>query len=41
MRAYCVDEPCPGLMYLDVDTARVLFSDIPDAAGCIYRISAD
>jgi hypothetical protein len=28
-------------MYFDVDTGRVLFGDVPDAVGCIYRISAD
>ncbi len=41
MRVCCVDGPCQGLMYLDVDTGRVLFGDVPDADGCIYRISAD
>jgi hypothetical protein len=41
MRVCCVDGPCQGLMYIDVDTGRVLFGDVPDTDGCIARISAD
>ena len=41
MRVCCVDGPGQGLMYLDVDTGRVLFGGVAEAVGCIYRISAD
>jgi hypothetical protein len=33
MRVCCVDGPCQGLMYLDVDTGRVLFGDVPTPPG--------
>ena len=41
MRVCCVDGPRQGRTYLDLDAGRVLFGDVADNDGCIYRISAD
>jgi hypothetical protein len=41
MRVWCVDAPCQGLTYADLNAGRVLFGDVADNDGCIYRISAD
>lgn len=40
MRVFCVDGPCHGVQYVNLDTGRVLFGDRPDSAGSVYRISA-
>jgi hypothetical protein len=40
MRVWCVDGPCQGLTYADLNAGRVLFGDVADNDGCIYRISA-
>jgi hypothetical protein len=40
-RVFCVDGPCQGVRYINLDTGRVLFSDWPDGAHGIYRISAE
>jgi hypothetical protein len=40
VRVCCVDGPCQGVQYLNLDTGRVLFSDRPDCAHSVYRISA-
>jgi hypothetical protein len=39
VRVFCVDGPCEGVQYVNLDTGRVLFSDRPDSARCVYRIS--
>ena len=39
VRVFCVDGPCQGLHYVNLDTGRVLFSDVPDSHLCVYRIS--
>ena len=39
-RVFCVDGPCRGVQYVDLDTGRVLFSDRPDCADSVYQISA-
>jgi hypothetical protein len=39
LRAYGIDGPCQGVIYLDLATGRVLFNDTADAQRCIYRIS--
>ncbi len=41
-RVFCVDGPCHGLQYLDLDTGRILFDD-HDGLGLhyIYRVSED
>jgi len=39
-RVFCVDGPCRGVQYVDLDTGRVLFSDQPDCAHSVYQISA-
>ena len=38
-RVFCVDGPCQGVQYVNLDTGRVLFSDQPDCAYSVYRIS--
>ena len=38
VRAFCVDGPCQGVQYVDLETGRVLFSDAADAEYCIYRV---
>ena len=40
-RVFCVDGPCQGVQYVNLDTGRVLFSDRPDCAHSVYRISAE
>jgi hypothetical protein len=40
VRVFCVDGPCQGVQYVNLDTGRVLFSDRPDRAHCVYRINA-
>ncbi len=40
IRVFCVDGPCHGLQYLDLDTGRVLF-DHPNGLWYIYRVSED
>jgi hypothetical protein len=40
VRVFCVDGPCEGVQYVNLDTGRVLFSDRPDSVRCVYRISA-
>ena len=39
IQVICEDGPCQGLQYLDDHTGRVLFSDAPKAAACIYQIN--
>jgi len=39
-RVFCVDGPCQGVQYVNLDAGRVLFSDRPDCAHSVYRISA-
>jgi hypothetical protein len=39
IRVFGVDGLCEGLHYMDLDTGRVLFSDIPLADHCVYRVS--
>jgi hypothetical protein len=39
-RVFCVDGPCQGVQYVNLDTGRVLFSDRLDCARSVYRISA-
>jgi hypothetical protein len=39
VRVFCVDGPCQGVQYVNLDTGRVLFSDRPDCAYSVYRIS--
>jgi hypothetical protein len=39
IRVFCVDGPCEGLHYVNLDTGRVLFSDVPDSPRCVYRVS--
>jgi hypothetical protein len=39
LRAYGIDGPCQGVIYLDLGTGRVLFNDIADAKQCTHRIS--
>jgi hypothetical protein len=41
VRVFCVDGPCEGVQYLDLDTGRVLFSDRPDWAHSVYRLGAE
>ena len=38
-RVFCVDGPCQGVQYVNLDNGRVLFSDCPDCARGVYRIS--
>ena len=38
-RVCCVDGPCQGLQYLNLDTGRIIFSDCPHDDRCVYRIS--
>jgi hypothetical protein len=38
VRVFCVDGPCRGVTYVDLDTGHVLFSDVADAERCVYRI---
>jgi hypothetical protein len=40
LRVFCVDGPCEGVQYVNLDTGRVLFSDRPGSARCVYRNSA-
>jgi hypothetical protein len=40
VRVFCVDGPCQGVQYVNLDTGRVLFSDRPDCAHSVYWISA-
>jgi hypothetical protein len=35
---FCVDGPCRGVQYVNLDSGRVLFSDCPDCARSVYRI---
>lgn len=39
IRVFCVDGPCRGPHYVNLDTGRVLFSDVPDSHRCVYRVS--
>jgi hypothetical protein len=41
IRVFCIDGPCHGLQYLDLDTGRILFDDGPDGHWYIYRVSDD
>jgi hypothetical protein len=39
IRAFGVDGPCQGVIYLDLDSGHVLFHDFADGERCVYRIS--
>jgi hypothetical protein len=41
VRVFCVDGPCRGMRYLDIDTGRVLFDEESLRLGVwyVYRIS--
>jgi hypothetical protein len=38
-RVFCVDGPCHGVQYVNLDSGRVLFSDRPDCARSVYRVN--
>ena len=38
-RVFCVDGPCQGAQYVNLDSGPVLFSDCPDCVHSVYRIS--
>jgi len=38
-RVFCVDGPCQGERYVNLDSGRILFSDCPDCARSVYRVS--
>ena len=38
IRVVCHDGPCRGPQYMDVDSGRILYSEIPEAATVVYRI---
>ncbi len=41
IRVFCVDGPCPGLQYMNLETGRILFDSHPDGLHYIYRVSED
>ena len=41
IRVFCVDGPCPGLQYMNLETGRILFDTHPDGLHYIYRVSDD
>ena len=38
IRVFCVDGPCRGLQFLDLDTGRILLDYRPDSSTYIYRV---
>jgi hypothetical protein len=41
IRAFGVDGPCQGVIYVDLDTGHVLFNDAADGERCVYRLRAE
>jgi hypothetical protein len=38
IRVFCVDGPCRGLQFLDLDTGRILLDHRPESASYIYWV---
>jgi hypothetical protein len=38
VRVLCVDGPCRGLQFLDLDTGRILLEGHPSGPAYIYRV---
>jgi hypothetical protein len=38
LRVICDDGPFKGVQYMDEDTGRILFTDSPGAARCVYKL---